>query len=230
MSARSDAVHPPPGDALAAKLRGFGPVGIASLVFITLAGPFLEPLAALLVLGWAYRSRTPWPELGFSRPRSWMATVILGIVLGFACKVLMKSVVLPLLGAPPINPTYHYLAGNTPALPGMLFDVIVGAGFGEETVYRGFLFERLGKLLGHRRGASLVILFVTSPLFGIIHYPGQGFHGALQALLMGLVFGSLYLMTRRLWLSMVTHAAFDVTAVFIIYLNLETRFAHLIFK
>ena len=230
MSARSDAVHPPPNDALAAKLRGFGPVGIASLVVITLAGPFLEPLGALLVLGWAYRSRTPWPELGFSRPRSWMAIVILGIVLGFACKVLMKSVVLPPLGAPPINPTYHYLAGNTPALPGMLFDVIVGAGFGEETVYRGFLFERLGKLLGHRRGARLVILIVTSLLFGIIHYPGQGVYGAVQALFMGLVFGSLYLMTRRLWLSMVTHAAFDVTAVFIIYLNLETRFAHLIFK
>jgi CAAX protease family protein len=230
MSAPSDAVTRPRDDAFAVKLRGFGPVGIASLVVITLLGPIMEPLGGLLALLWAYRSRTPWRELGFAQPRSWALTILLGLVLGFAFKLLMKSLVLPVLGAPDINPVYHYLAGNTAALPSMVFDILVGAGFAEETVFRGFLFERLGKLLGQRPWAKITILLITSVLFGLVHYPGQGLYGALQALFTGLLLGALYLITKRLWLSMVTHVAFDLTAVFIIYRNLETQAAHLLFK
>ena len=226
----ADSVLKVPPDSFAAKLRGFGPVGILSLVVITLAGPVLEPLGGLLVLLWAYRSHTPWSELGFSRPRNWAFTILMGTVLGFALKLLMKALVLPLFGAPVINPTYHYLAGNTAALPSMIFDIIVGAGFAEETVFRGFLFERLGKLLGKGPWAKSAILLITSFLFGIVHYPGQGVYGALQAFFAGLCFGALYLITKRLWLSMVTHVAFDITALFIIYRHLEPRVAHLIFK
>jgi len=226
----ADALPKPRDDAFAARLRGFGPVGIASLVVIMLLGPVMEPLGGLLALLWAYRSRTPWSELGFAKPRSWALTILLGLVLGFALKLLMKSVVLTLLGAPVINPTYHYLAGNTAAIPSMIFDIIVGAGFAEETVFRGFLFERLGKLLGQRPWAKATILLITSILFGLVHYPGQGLYGALQALFVGLFLGALYLATKRLWLSMVTHIAFDLTALYIIYQGLEPRVAHLIFK
>ena len=112
----------------------------------------------------------------------------------------------------------------------MIFDIIVGAGFAEETVFRGFLFERLGKLLGQRPWAKATILLITSILFGLVHYPGQGLYGALQALFVGLFLGALYLATKRLWLSMVTHIAFDLTALYIIYRGLEPRVAHLIFK
>jgi hypothetical protein len=35
---------------------------------------------------------------------------------------------------------------------------------------------------------------------------------------------------RRLWPVMVAHAAFDVAAVFMIYLNAETRIRHLFFS
>jgi len=230
MSAPSDASLDPRPVTFAAKLRGFGPVGIVSMVLITLTGPILEPLGGLLVLLWAYRSRTPWRELGYAKPQSWPLTIVLGLILGFVFKLLMKSVILPLFGAPVINPTYHYLAGNTAAIPSMIFDIIVGAGFAEEAVYRGFLFERLGKLLGEGWFAKAVILFATSLLFGLVHYPGQGIFGAVQAFFTGLLLGSLYLMTKRLWLSMVVHVSFDLTALYIIYRSLEPRVAHLIFK
>src|SRR2546422_8014406 len=50
-----------------------------------------------------------------------------------------------LFGAPPINQAYHYLTGNPAALPGAVYLLIAGGGFGEEVVFRGFLFERFGK-------------------------------------------------------------------------------------
>src|SRR5687768_257203 len=100
---------PPPDDRLAEDLRGFGAVGILAILVIVLSGNYrFVPLSAILVLVWAWRSRTPWRELGYVRPRSWAGTLAAGIAFGIAFKFLMKAIVMPLLGADPINRTYHY--------------------------------------------------------------------------------------------------------------------------
>ena len=221
---------PSTDDSFAARLRGFGPVGIVALIVILLGNGVFAPLSALLVLAWAWRSHTPWHEIGFARPQSWAGSLAIGIALGVAFKLLMKAVVMPLLGAPPTNQAYSFLVGNTAALPGMLFAVIVGAGFGEETVYRGYLFERLGKLLGSGVAAKVAIVTLTAAWFGFVHYSDQGLAGVQQAFIVGLVFGGIFAVTRSLWMLMVAHAVFDLTALALIYWNLETAVAGFIFK
>ena len=215
---------------LAARLRGFGPVGLLAMLII-LAGNFvIAPLSAILVLVWAKVSRTPWRELGYVRPRSWPATFAIGIVFGIALKFIMKAIVMPLLGAPPINWAYHFVTGNSAVLPVMIYTMIVVAGFGEETFYRGWMFERLGKLFGHSVAAKVAIVLITSILFASVHYPEQGFPGVEQAVVTGLIFGSIFAVTGQIVLLMIAHAAFDLTALWIIYYGLETRVAHVIFK
>lgn len=205
------------------ELRGFGPLGIAAILVI-LGGNFLfPPLSALLVLAWASASETPWPELGFVRPKSWTKSILIGIAFGALFKLVMKALVMPLLGAPPINARYHYLAGNTAALPGMVLTLIIVAGFGEETVYRGYMFERLGKLLGNARRAKLAIVLITTTLFAAAHYPDQGIPGVEQAVFTGLAFGGIYAVTGELFMLMVAHAAFDLVALALIYWNLEAK-------
>ncbi len=204
------------GDRVAAALRGFGPLGIVAILVILAGSAAATLLGALLVLAWAWWSRTPWRELGFVRPASWVRTVAIGIVFGAAFKLLMKAMVMPLFGAPAINPAYHYLAGNTAALPGILSAVVIGAGFAEETVFRGYMFERLGKLLGSGTAAKAAIVLVTSALFAVVHFPDQGLAGAEQAAITGLTFGAIFAVTGQIWLPMIAHAAFDVTAVAII--------------
>lgn len=218
------------GDRVAARLRGFGPLGVLAMLAILAGNLVIVPLSAILVLVWARRSGTPWGELGYVRPQSWTRTVVVGIIFGVAFKLLMKAIVMPLLGADPINRAYHYVAGNPAALPAILYAVIVGAGFGEETVFRGYMFERLGKLLGHGVGAKTVIVLLTAGLFGVAHYSVQGVAGVEQATIVGLVFGAVFAVIGRIWILMVAHAAFDVTAVAIIYWNLESKVAHLIFN
>jgi len=211
-------------------LRGFGPLGLAAIALI-LAGNFLfPPLSALLVLAWAYASETPWRELGFVRPRSWTKSLVIGIAFGALFKLALKAIVMPLLGAPPINPHYHFLAGNAAALPAMLYAVIIGAGFGEETVYRGYMFERLGKLLGKTTRAKVAIVLITATLFAAAHYPDQRIPGVEQAAFTGLAFGGIYALTGELFMLMVAHASFDLVALALIYWNLEAPVAHLFFK
>jgi membrane protease YdiL (CAAX protease family) len=218
----------PPDDRFAERLRGFGPLGILAILAIA-AGQMLPPLSAVLVLVWTRLSRTPWREIGFVRPKSWIGTLFVGLGMGVALKLLLKIIVMPLLGADPINRTYHYLAGNPTAAVWFALEVIVIAGIGEEIVFRGYLFERLGKLIGRSTGARIVTVLVTSGIFGSLHYE-QGLAGVEQAIMTGLVFGTVFAVTGRIWMLMFAHAAYDLIAIAIIYWNLESAVAHLIFK
>ena len=216
-------------DRTATALRGFGPLGILAILVI-LVGALIPPLGAILALVWVWLSRTPWGKIGYVRPQTWTRTLIVGIIFGVAFKFLMKAVVMPLFGAPPINQAYQFLAGNTAALTGMIFVVIINGGFGEETFFRGWMFERLGKLLGSTGWAKTFIVLITSALFALAHYIDQGLPGVEQAAVTGLVFGTIFAMTGQIFLLMVAHAAFDLTALAMIYWNLESAVAHLIFK
>lgn len=219
---------------LAEELRGFGPLGIVALLVILLSGSVtvgrvVVPLGAILVLLWARWSRTPWREIGYLRPESWIGSLAGGLAFGCIFKFLMKAIVMPLFGAPAINPAYHYLAGNRAMLPAATLAMVV-AGFGEETVFRGYLFERLAKLFGSGAGARALIVLLSAALFGAAHYSDQGLPGVEQAIITGLVFGTIFAFTRRVWMLMCAHAGFDLTALAMIYLNLESDVAHLVFK
>jgi len=220
----------PTEERLAAQLRGFGPLGILSILII-LGGNFLfSPLSAILVVVWVSLSRTPWRAIGYVRPRSWTTTLVIGIVFGVAFKFLMKAIVMPLLGAPPINQAYHWVAGNPAALPYTVFLMIVVAGWGEETFYRGWMFERLGKLLGTSVWAKVAIVALTAIPFASLHYVDQGIAGMEQALMTGFVFGTIFALTGRIFLVMVLHAAFDLAALAMIYFDCEPAVAHFFFK
>ena len=225
----------PPDDGLAASLRGFGPLGILAILVIILTGNVIVgkmvvlPIGAILVLIWTRLSRTPWREIGYVRPRNWIATIAIGFAFGSAFKIVMKMIVMPLLGADPVNHAYHFLVGNTEMLPTALWTMMV-AGFGEETVFRGYLFERLHKLFGSGVAAKVSIVLFTSALFGFGHYSNQGLAGAEQGMIVGLVNGTIYAVTGRLFMLMCAHTAFDLTALAIIYWDLEAEVAHFLFK
>ena len=75
-----------------------------------------------------------------------------------------------------------------------------------------------------------MIVLVTTALFGSLHYIGQGLAGAKQAMMTGLVFGTVFAVSEQIGMLMYARAAFDLTALAIIYWNLESVVAHLIFK
>ena len=114
-------------------------------------------------------------------------------------------------------------------LPAAVWAMLV-AGFAEETVFRGFLFERSAKLFGRSAAAKASTVLVTSALFGIAHYADQGLTGAEQGAITGLIFGTTFAFTGRMFPLMCAHAAFDLTALAIIYWNLESRVSHFVFK
>lgn len=216
--------------AAALRSRASGARGVLAVLAIVGANLLLAPLGAVLVLLWVRWTGTPWRELGFVRPRSVARDLAFGVALGASLKLVTKALVLPVLGADPVNHAFHFITGSPSALLGMVFASVVVGGIGEETVYRAFLFERLRKVFGRGGLATTLIVVVTAALFASIHYPEQGLAGAEQATVTGLVFATVFAATGRIWPVMVAHAVYDLVAVAMIYLDLETTVAHLVFR
>ncbi len=227
---RDSSPAPAVDDRWAASLRGFGPVGLLAMLVILSGNLIQAPLSALLVLAWCHRSRTPWRDIGYFQPGHWWRDALLGIAGGLALRLLMQVIVMPLMGHHPINQQFNYMVGNTAALPGVVLLLLVISGFGEETLFRGYLFERLKKLFGDSRLTMVLIVLFTSALFGIAHYPEQGWVGVKQSVVTGLTFGTAFAITGRIWPIMWAHAAFNLMAITIIYLDLESEVSHLLFK
>jgi membrane protease YdiL (CAAX protease family) len=200
-------------------------LSIPVLVAVILAGNIY---GAALVLIWVAASRTPWSEIGFTRWPRWRREALLALIGGALLKILQKAVVVPLFGLPPMNAAYHFLVGNTAALEQLLVIIVIGAGFGEELIWRGFLFERLTALLGRKPWASAAMVAGGAFLFGLAHLHDQGWPGVVQSTIVGLVLGTVYARLKRIWPIMIAHAAFDVTAAFMVYLNREEWFARLL--
>ena len=66
-------------------------------------------------------------------------------------------------------------------------------------------------------------------LIQIGHNCRIGKHSAFAAMT-GLAFGTIFALTRQIWIPMVAHAAYDLAAIAIIYWNIESTIAHLVFK
>jgi membrane protease YdiL (CAAX protease family) len=220
----------PIDEEIARRLRGFGVLGIVAMLLILGGNMLFVPLSGILVLVWAWISKTPWRDLGLARPRNLIGTIVLGCVFGVALKFAMKSIVMPLLGAPAVNGPFHYLAHNPAEIPSMLYIVVIGAGFGEEMIFRGWAFERFRKLLGDAPWVKVLAVLITSAWFGWEHYGFQGTVGVQNATIVGLIFGTTFAITGRLFLLMIAHVAFDLAAYAMIYWEWETAVAHFFFK
>jgi membrane protease YdiL (CAAX protease family) len=215
---------------MAASLRGTGVTGIAALLVITATAILFTPAAAALILFWAWVSQTPWRSLGLYRPRSWFVAMGVGVALGVVEKLLMKTVIMPLLGAPAVNPHFGYLADNPRAALFFAAYAIVGAGFAEELVFRGYMLERIESLLARVAAKQTIAILISTVIFASLHYQ-QGLSGIENAAILGLLAALIYVgFGRNLWPLVVMHALYDLLSLFLIYFHLEAAAAHLIFR
>lgn len=97
---------------------------------------------------------------------------------------------------------------GTGALWSML-GLAVFSGVFEEILLRGIVFRQLEAWLG-----SWIALALSSALFGVLHITNPGatwFSSVAIAMEAGILLGAAYMLTRRLWLAIGIHAAWNFT-------------------
>lgn len=171
----------------------------------------LARMAALVLLcTWLLRrSGERWADVGLRRPRRWWFVPLL-VVLGFAAFLTIALSANPLLAALGVEPPRHTDA----ALHGDLLEYLFWAGpvtwgsaaFGEELLLRGFILDRIAKLIGSSgTPAMLAAVLLQAALFGTLHFH-QGLGGVLVTGSLGALMGLMWLLGgRNLWACIVLH-------------------------
>jgi membrane protease YdiL (CAAX protease family) len=212
----------PPANTWAARMLRF-PLTRILLALVTIAVPFaavnillrlyvtdrsLRALGALLlaaVILLAYRAyvrlieRRTLSEL--SRPR-FARELLVGMLLG-ALLFSLTIGIIAALGAYQVNGTNGWYA-TLAVVPGYILAAVL-----EEVVIRGVVFRILQLWLG-----SWIALALSAILFGLLHFfnPGATLLSAIAIMLeAGILLGAAYMLTRRLWLCMGLHFAWNFT-------------------
>lgn len=82
----------------------------------------------------------------------------------------------------------------------------ISAGFGEEMFFRGFVITRLQTAFNGVKFASVYAVLLSALLFGYVHFYYQGLTGFVNAGVIGLIFGTSFLLYKRnLWPLILAH-------------------------
>ena len=118
---------------------------------------------------------------------------------------------------------YAALKGDTARYLLLLIPISWGtAAFGEELIYRGFIFQRLADVVGRTRWAVAITLLAQAALFAFGHaYLGP--RGMLNAGAVGFAAGLVFVVNgRNLWPLIVAHGLVDTVAMTALYLGVAT--------
>lgn len=159
-----------------------------------------------------------WRDIGLRRPRSWPRTVLVAMGIGALLQAISTYVTEPVMlhvfHQRQDLSDFQALVGNWKlALLGLLV-VWTLAAFGEEMVFRGYVFHRLLDATGRTWAAVLL----TTVLFGFGHFY-QGVAGVVDACVTGLTLAICYARGRNLWLPILAHGFTDTFGLLLVYSN-----------
>jgi uncharacterized protein len=155
--------------------------------------------------------------IGLTKPRSWPRSILGGVMV--AAALFIAVYLLERAGFRRDLKAFAAFKGNLEFTLYQLGGVIIGAGFGEEFLFRGFLFQRMAMLFGGSKPAWGIACVAQAALFGLLH-AYQGPLGMLLTGFIGLINGLVFLAAgRNLWVTIITHTLYDTARIIAFYVH-----------
>ena len=210
----------------------------SKLVFDQIVWKFAGPLSLLCALStilvFTRLTGEPWSRFGLIRFKRWWSLPLvvpqaaLGIVaiLGIGAGTALLGDALGVWTTEGtqsgVEDRWGDIVGNLPVYLGWLVIGWISAGFGEEVFFRGYVIDRLSRLLPDVRWAVPAAVALAAIGFGVAHMYYQGMRGLVVTGMIGLALGTLYIVYKRnLWPLIVAHGCVDTLAFTAMYLDLD---------
>lgn len=195
-----------------------------SVAAASLGTVFAAPLGMLAevgaALGFIALRGERFTQFGFRSARLWSCLFFPILVLAIAIAIYLYLE--PLLEARfgPIDfSVFDPLEGDTALFIFFLVVAWIGAAFGEEVVYRGFIMTRMAQVFGANASGWTIAVILQAILFGLTH-AYQGPVGMIEVGLIAAVLGVVYLMSgRSLWPAVLAHGVLDTFGLTDFYLG-----------
>jgi uncharacterized protein len=154
-------------------------------------------------------------EIGLKRPDSWTRTLIIGV--GLAAIIFIAMYLSEKAGFRRDLSKFKDVQGNIELTVLGVVYALIGAGFYEEFMFRGFLMQGLAMLFGASRSAWTVACLLQGALFGAAH-AYQNLLGIAITGTLGVLMGLLVLASgRNLWPVIIGHGLFDASRFVLFY-------------
>lgn len=173
--------------------------------------------------------KATWTGLGLVFPRGkreWIINLglaFLTVVIVFLVMGLILNPILSHFGLEKpddVADRFQFFIGKPYLFISYLITVVwIGAALGEELLMRGFLLNRLSDFFGRSKFAWFVSLIIHSIIFGMLHIY-QGLAGIITATVIGIVFGTVYLIAKnRLFPVILAHLLINTISLTAYYLS-----------
>jgi membrane protease YdiL (CAAX protease family) len=180
----------------------------------------------LLLLGWiSLRLRGfRWRDIGLYAPDNWKKTILLAIVIATVHQLISTFVLIPLLEQVIRHPIdlsiVEQIKGNLVMLGVGIVIAWVLAAFGEEMVYRGYIFNRFADILNPLPVRWVVGFIISALLFAWVHQY-QGIIGVIDSFIGAAIWSGLYFYSgRNLWMPIIAHGFYDTIAFIFAYFGI----------
>jgi len=154
-------------------------------------------------------------DIGLKQPKSWWQTLLFGIAI--AAVVFAGMYISERAGFRRDLSRFKEVQGNLELTIYGVFYVLIGAGFYEEFMFRGFLMQGFAMLFGGNRGGWIIANMVQAALFGVSHAYQNPLGIAITGTL-ALAMGFLVLASgRNLWVVIIGHGLYDASRFVLFY-------------
>ena len=178
-------------------------------------GLIVQMLEVLLACGLIWFRGERLADIGLSQPKNWLRTITIGVLLAM---IFFGGIYLSeKAGFHRDLSRFAPLQGNLTLTLIAVVYVLIGAGFYEEFMFRGFLMQGFAMFFGGSRAAWGAALIVQGILFGVAH-AYQNPLGMLITGTIGILLGLTVLWSgRNLWIAIIGHGLFDASRSVLFY-------------
>lgn len=191
---------------------------------LLLSIPYLKIIiAAGLTILYAISTKEKFKSIGFSKQKSWIASLLQSIAISLIIVALSMYIIRPLTeyitNEKIDSSAFRPLVGNANLFGFYLLIGWLVGGISEELIFRGFLMKRITTYIPGEYGIVFAIV-ITSSLFGYLH-SYQGLVGQIQTGIIGAMLASIYfIFSRRLMLVILTHGFVNTISFSLIYFEI----------
>jgi CAAX protease family protein len=154
-------------------------------------------------------------DIGLKQPENWWRTIMIGVVA--AALVFAAMYISEKAGFRRDLSRFKDAMGNLELTVFGVFYALIGAGFYEEFMFRGFLMQGMAMFFGGTRGAWILACVLQGSLFGAGHAYQNPLGVAITGTL-GVLMGLLVLASgRNLWPAIIGHGLFDASRFVLFY-------------
>lgn len=160
-------------------------------------------------------------EIGFKSNSNFFKIIGIGLITFVASEPILDFIVQPLVnkltGVTADYSEFQSLANNFSKFSKYLLYILISAGFGEEILFRGFLFRQFKIIIPAFKFKTSLIVVLTSILFSLPHLY-LGLSGIIMTFIFGLFFGITYVKTNyNLWINIILHSLIDIMFITLAY-------------